>query len=147
MRILSIVAVVALSGCGQKLDPAEGHALLHRYTEIMSTAAEHGSVEPVPSQLDAELARARALAADGRIPREFHERYRRLVDVSRAIVAPRPDDASRALGKAEIEAFIRDVKGPGAVVSLDGGLASLGPVLIDEVMRLHTMLDGPTNLD
>lgn len=45
----------------------------------------------------------------------------------------------------KVGAFAREVAGPdGAPVDLDGGVAALAPLLLEEVLSLHVLLDGAT---
>lgn len=128
-------------------DPAAGHALLERYVAALRAIAASGDPAPMLPALEAEDEQLRALADKGSVSAAFRDRALRLLRVTRAIASPQPDEAAREATRAEVNDLVRAVRGPKATPEPGGGLASIAPILMDEVVDLHMLLDGSTDRD
>jgi hypothetical protein len=130
----------------QRLATAEGHALLDAYVETIRLLAQSGSVEPFLEALAEHEERAHGLQREGKLDAAFLDRHRRLVEVTRLMITPPPDDATRRVNAARLTAFARDVDGPSAsAIEPNGGLSAIAPLLVEEVLNLHMLLEGETD--
>ena len=137
------VALLALFACGsrtERIDPAAGHALLDEYVATFEQVAKGGSLDVLLPLLADQETKGDSLKASGKLSAAFADRHRRLIDVTRAVVAPNAGEAERQTVRAFLEAVVGK-KEP----ALGGGLAEIAPALIEEVVSLHMLLDGTTD--
>ena len=136
----------ASSQLSAELSPSEGHALLDEYVELLRQFVQYGSAEPFLAALDEHEQRAAKLATDGKIDTAFRQRHARVVEVTRITIAPAGEPAIRRKHTDTLAAFAREVGGANAEpLAPGGGLASVVPLIIEEVLRLHMLLDGTTD--
>ena len=138
-----MVAVVVVVACGKKgggSDPAAGHALLHEYVAAIQEVATQGSAEGLEPVLAGQAAKGAELRSAGKVSGAFAERHRRLIDVTRAVIAPHGGEAARAKVRAFLAAVEGEKRHPPA-----GGMAAIAPALVEEVLNLHMLLDGSSD--
>lgn len=155
IRATSLLACALFLGSGcttnetvgsTRVDAAEGHALLDDYLAHVEQMAKSGSINAFPEALAEHEQRAKKLDDAGKLDPAFRARHRRLVDVIRLVVTPPVDDRARRDTDAQLDAFAREVGGPGAPpIETSGGLAAIAPLLVEEVLSLHMLLDGETD--
>ncbi|HEU5061122.1 MAG TPA: hypothetical protein VFU21_31540 [Kofleriaceae bacterium] len=145
--LVPVVVVLVALACGadeekkQPGDPAAGHALLAEYVAAFQQLASSGGGVEVLDPLLAEQARnGDALLAAGKVSAGFAERHRRLIEVTRALVAPGGGEEARQ----KVRDFLDAVEGK-KERALGGGLAEVAPAIVEEVLRLHMLLDGTTD--
>jgi hypothetical protein len=144
----TLLLVVVLLACGEKErsaaspggDPAAGHALLGEYVSELQQLAKHGSVDLLEPFLADQLGKATELEKAGEVGDEFVRRHRRIIDVTRAVIAPQPGAAE----KQKVIAFLDAVEGK-KQRTLNGGLVEVAPALVEEVLSLHMLLDGTSD--
>ena len=145
---VALLAVTLVAACGGEKkaagdragDPAAGHALLREYIAGFRILAGGGTADVLDPQLAEQAAKGEALVASGTLSAAFGERHCRLIDVTRAIIAPGGGEAA----KQKVRDFLDTVEGK-KERSLEGGLAEVAPALAEEVLRLHMLLDGTTD--
>jgi|SRR5678815_5094906 len=142
-RLAVLVLLVAASCRADKKsagDPAAAHALLDEYIGTINVVAKSGSLEMMEPQLAAQAKKAAELKATGAVSDEFARRHQRLLDVTRAATTPAPGEAE----KKTILDFLDSVEGKKDRV-LEGGLAQIGPALVEEILSLHMLADGTSD--
>lgn len=145
MRWCVLFLLATLVACGSKKetrvgDPAAGHWLLGEYVVGFQQLARGGSVEALEPLLAEQAAKGASLKAAGKVPAEFAERHRRLIDVTRALIAPNAGEQE----KRQVRDFLDAIEGK-KPRELAGGLAEVAPAIAEEVLRLHMLLDGTTD--
>ena len=122
------------------------HQLLDEYTAALASVASTGASDHLVGLVFDHQARLGVIERDGKLGAEFARRYGRLLLTSLSVTAPVPSDADPAAVAARLHAYAIEVQGPGAApIDAHGGLAAIGPVLADEVLNLHMLLDGATD--
>jgi hypothetical protein len=138
-----LLLLVAVS-CGKNKpsagDPAAAHALLDQYMGTVDQVAKGGSLEELAPQLAEQGRKAAELKATGAVSDEFFSRHQRLLQVTRAATTPAPGEAE----KKTILDFLDSVEGKKERV-LEGGLAQIGPALVEEILSLHMLADGTSD--
>jgi hypothetical protein len=142
-RTAVLVLLVAVACRGEKksaADPAAAHALLDEYMSTVELVAKGSSLETLEPQLADQAKKAAELKATGAVSDEFFRRHQRLLAVTRAATTPAPGEAEK---KAILD-FLDSVEGKKDRV-LEGGLAQIGPALVEEILSLHMLADGTTD--
>jgi hypothetical protein len=162
VRTHVLIVLAALLGCrgdgSPKAEPAPtaapaapsaaaGHALLGRYVAALRGLASSGDPAPVIAAITAEETEIRSLADKGAVAPELRDRTLRLLGVTRGLLAPATDDAARQATKARLDELVHAVRGPNESLPVEGGLSVIAPVLTEEVLNLHMLLDGSTDRD
>jgi hypothetical protein len=142
MTRLAAVALILFSlSCTEKAkqDYTQAHALLDRYVLAFKQLAMQGSgaeiileeIKKLKSDLD---------AMKSKVPGDFYARCDRLLKVSRLTVTPDPEGKLGPTIDKEIKSFLKDIEGRDPEKPLEGGLAEVGPALVEEVLSLHMLL-------
>jgi hypothetical protein len=85
--LLVFVILAAVQSCSAQTN-AVGEALLDDYMNAIPKTARETSTRRMLAAMDQLDQRAQGV--EGKVPREFLERYRRLLDATRATVTDRP---------------------------------------------------------
>jgi hypothetical protein len=143
-RRTAVLVLFAAAACrGEKkpaADPAAAHALLDQYMGTVEQVAKGGSLEVLQPELAAQEKKATELKATGAVSDEFFRRYQRLLGVTRAATMPDPSEGE----KKTILDFLDSVEGKKDRV-VEGGMAQIGPALVEEILSLHMLADGTTD--
>ena len=126
-------------------DPAAGHALLGQFARTVNVIKNGDAGQDLIDALDQQIARGQALAHAGKVSAAFARRHQRLLKMLELVLAPDPDGSHRARTAAALDAFATEVEGGPRHLDPDGGLAAIGPILVDELVNLHMLLDGTTD--
>lgn len=119
---------------------AEAIALLDAYVDLFKRIALTGDA-PNVVEFAWLIARASSLRHAGTLDARFHERYHRLVHVTRLMILPAADPELRALVVQQLDAFVADVEGKTRPMDPNGGLAQVAPAFAQEVLNLHALVD------
>ncbi len=142
-RAILLVLLLAASCRGDRkpaADPAAAHALLDQYMGTVEQVARGGSLDALEPQLTEQATRAAELKSTGVVSDEFYRRHQRLLEVTRAATTATPGESE----KKKLLDFLDSVEGKKDRV-LEGGLAQLGPALVEEILSLHMLADGTTD--
>jgi hypothetical protein len=130
--------------CGEQKGSAPGgadaHALLDEYVATIQSIAKSGSIDGLEPALDEQQRKGEALKARGVLSDEVARRHRRILDVTRAATRPAAGEAE----KQTILEFLDAVEGKKERV-VEGGLAQIGPALLEEILSLHMLVDGTSD--
>ena len=142
MTRLAAVALILFSlSCTEKAkkDYTEAHSLLDRYVlSFKELAMTGGGMEFILEDL--KKFKSDLDAMKSKVPGDFYTRCDRLLKVSRLLVTPDPEGKLRDTIDKEIKAFLKDIEGRDPEKPLEGGLAEVGPALVEEVLSLHMLL-------
>jgi hypothetical protein len=146
VKVLLALAVLVLLACASRPAPAPAvpdaeaaRGLLVEYEQMMRQLAEGGETQQVIPTVDGLDAKTKQLADAQQLGREFTDRYRRVLRVTRATAMPATEDSTK-----EIAEFVKDIEGRAIT---GGGLASVAPALVEELLNMHQLIEPDESRD
>ena len=138
-RVILITTLLAgaLLGCRSQSNEA-AHALLEAY---MENATGFAGAPAMTTALDDQESKLASLK--GQLPQAFHDRYQRLIDITRLTIAPTIDGPSRQ----QIAEYVQSVTGTPPPEGANNLTISAAFAFSEEVLRLDMLLDGETDRD
>ncbi|MDQ3370677.1 MAG: hypothetical protein M3680_35115 [Myxococcota bacterium] len=153
--------VVALAACGtshsstsadpatsasaaRARDAAAGHTLLDDHLRVLQQMGLGATAELMP-ELDRQAALAKSLETAGRIGPAFARRFDALSDATRALITPAPDAAAREALAQRLQTWVSGVEGGAGLSPENLTMATIAPLMVEELVDLHMLLDGSTD--
>lgn len=141
MRALSLSLLFLLAACGGRSPAAEtpagnadaARALLLDYQQLMRDVAAQGSVDALKTGVTLLETRATGLRDTQQISAAFHDRFARLLHVTRLLTEPETPEAKKEIEDFAWEATRQRPQG--------SGMAAIAPAIIEELLSLHLLLD------
>src|SRR5262245_19585466 len=139
-RLILITALIVggLWGCRSQSNEA-AHALLEAY--MVNVTGMSAGATAMTSALDDQERKLSTLK--GQLPHDFHDRYQRLIDITRLAIMPSIDGPSRQ----QIAEYVQSVTGTPPAEGENNLTIAAAFAFSEEVLRLDMLLDGETDRD
>ena len=121
------------------VDRRPAYRLLDNYAELLRLVGSQGDPTLLEPELDPQLDTASTLRRDGVVDEDFTRRHADLIEVTRSFLSPLPAGAS---AEDRIRAWAAKVPNAPALDSGPLSMATLGPVIVEEVVNLRLLVSG-----